>query len=353
MTTAPAINDFVAVRPQIIFQLNYIDEISSTETHVANVIHPTPSLLNLPLTVNTLHISEAPILYQNQQLQEFLVGQEHCCKFINQDLNFLQSSMVYEMTVSDDSLSIVSDSTNASVITVQENAPSQQVNSNSSPTSSIALSDDPISTDNTSTPVQLVEPVIGLTTEQQRRREEGPNLTLQEPLGISPCEGHINAPLQILDGLYVNQPSCFLPLAQEARKLAQKIKEEEQASQWAGIPVKQILNNSFMEQLNCIKSLQQIAPLHAAKDHLPKDIITILERLGKVDNTPFDKLYYLAENCTNQCYMSIIKTFVEIIKHSAVDHQIVLVNMTRALKYPKDFGQRQSQLYTICHMHIY
>ena len=51
-----------------------------------------------------------------------------------------------------------------------------------------------------------------------------------------------------------------------------------------------------MEQLNCIQSLQQIAPLQAAKKHLPKDIITILERLGKVDNVPFDKLYYLAEN---------------------------------------------------------
>ena len=83
-------------------------------------------------------------------------------------------------------------------------------------------------------------------------------------------------------------------MAQEARKLAQKIKAEEEALQWSGIPVEEILNNSFTEQLNCIQSLQQITPLHAAKDHLPKDIITILERLGKVDNTPFDKLYYLA-----------------------------------------------------------
>ena len=52
-----------------------------------------------------------------------------------------------------------------------------------------------------------------------------------------------------------------------------------------------------MEQLNCIQSLQQIAPLHAAKDYLPKDIITILERLGKVDKKLFDKRYYLVENC--------------------------------------------------------
>ena len=160
-------------------------------------------------------------------------------------------------------------------------------------------------------------------------------------------------PLQTLDGLYVNQPSHFLPLAQEARKLAQKIKEEEQVSQWAGILVKQILNNSFTEQLNCIQSLQQIVPLHAAKDHLPKDIITILERLSKVDNMPFDKLYSLAENCTDRYYTSVIKTFIEIIKCSTADCQIVLVNTPRALKYLEDFCQRQSQLFMVlekCHL---
>ena len=94
----------------------------------------------------------------------------------------------------------------------------------------------------------------------------------------------------------------------------------------SGIPVEQLLNNFLTKQLNCIQSLQQIAPLHAAQDHLPKEIITILERLGKVDNTPFDKLYYLAESCTDHYYTSIIKTFMETIKWSATDRQIVLVN---------------------------
>ena len=86
-------------------------------------------------------------------------------------------------------------------------------------------------------------------------------------------EEHVNTPLQTLDGQYVNQPSHFQPFAQEARKLAQKIKQEEEASQWSGILVEQLLNNSFTEQLNFIQSLQQIAPLHAAKEHLPKDIL--------------------------------------------------------------------------------
>ena len=163
--------------------------------------------------------------------------------------------MVYKTTVLDDSLSTASDSTDASVITVKENNPSQEVDSNSSLTSLIALSDDPANIDYSLTPrqpvepapIQPVEPVIGLTTGEQRWREEDSNLTLNGLLGLSSCEGHDNTPLQTLDGQYINQPSHFLPLAQEARKLAQKIKKEEEASQWSGIPVKQLLNNSFTD----------------------------------------------------------------------------------------------------------
>ena len=49
-------------------------------------------------------------------------------------------------------------------------------------------------------PIQPVEPVIGLTEEEQRHREEEPNLTINELLGLSPCEGHVTTPLQMLDG---------------------------------------------------------------------------------------------------------------------------------------------------------
>ena len=136
-------------------------------------------------------------------------------------------------------------------------------------------------------------------------------------------------------------------MAQEVKKLTKSIKAEEEALQWSGIPVEQLLKNSFTEQLNSIQSLQQIANLYSAKDHLPKNIITTLERLGKVDNTPFDKLYYLAENCADCYYTSVIKTFVETIKQSTTDIQTVLVNMARASKYLEDFGQRQLQLFTV------
>ena len=192
-------------------------------------------------------------------------------------------------------------------------------------------------------PIQLVEPVVGLTPEEQRNKEEDPDLTLIELLGLTPCKGHITTPFQTLDGLYVNQLSRFLPPAQEAKKL----KEEEEASQWSGIPIKKLLNESFTEQLNYMQALQLIAPLHSAREHVPQDIIRILECLGKVESTPFDKLYYLAQNCAD-CYCTkVIQTFVELIKRNTTNRQIVLVNTTQALKYLEAYGQRQSQLFTV------
>ena len=148
--------------------------------------------------------------------------------------------------------------------------------------------------------IQPVEPVIGLNQEEQQKKKAEPNLTLTELLGLTPCTGYVETPLQtLLYGVYVNQPSRFLPLAQEAKKLAKKLKEEQEASQWSGISPEILLNKSFTEQLNHIQVLQQIAQLYCAREHLPKDIIQILECLGKVDSTPFDKLYYLAENCAD------------------------------------------------------
>ena len=65
-----------------------------------------------------------------------------------------------------------SDSTDTSLITVTENYPSEEVDSNSSLTSVTALSDDPVNINYSLTPIkpvepapiQPVEPVIGLTT---------------------------------------------------------------------------------------------------------------------------------------------------------------------------------------------
>ena len=201
-----------------------MDELDSIPTYIADTVYAAQNFQNPSVTVSTLHVYDTPILYRDQQLQEFLDGEEHCHYFINQDLTFLQPSTVYHMTDADDNQSIASDSTDASILTVIENDQSQEVDSTPAFASATALPKDFVCTDFDHTPIQSVEPlpiqpvepIIGLTAEEQRHSEEDPNLTINELLGLSSCEGHVTTPLQMLDGQYVNPPSHFLPLAQEA-----------------------------------------------------------------------------------------------------------------------------------------
>ena len=59
------------------------------------------------------------------------------------------------------------------------------------------------------------------------------------------------------------------------------------------------MNQSFNDQLNSIQILEQLAPLQLAKEHLPGNIIDILERLGKADHIPHNQLYYIGDFKTN------------------------------------------------------
>ena len=64
--------------------------------------------------------------HRDQQLQEFLDGEEHCHNFINQDLTFLQPSTIYQTMYADDNQSTASVSLDASILTVIENNQSQE-----------------------------------------------------------------------------------------------------------------------------------------------------------------------------------------------------------------------------------
>ena len=88
-------------------------------------------------------------------------------------------------------------------------------------------------------------------------------------------------------------------------------------------------------------------PLKAAKEHLPQDIINILELLGKADNIPFNQLYNLAEDCADRYYTKVINTLTQLLKGSFNDRQIVLVNMTRALKFLELYRNRQTKLWKV------
>ena len=88
-------------------------------------------------------------------------------------------------------------------------------------------------------------------------------------------------------------------------------------------------------------------PLKAAKEHLPKDIINILELLGKADNIPLNQLYSLAEDCTDRYYTKVIKTLTQLLESSFNDRQLVLVNIARALKFLELYGNRQTKLWKV------
>ena len=170
------------------------------------------------------------------------------------------------------------------------------------------------------TPVQQVSPLLGTTPREnlQLQNRNTPE-DISDVLGTNAFQGYINTPLQTLDGIVVNQPKRFLPLAEEAKHLAEEIHIEKLNEQWAGIPHENLLNQSFRDQLNAIQILEQLALLELAKQHLPADIIDILVHLGKADNIPFNQLYYIMENCADQYYTKVIKTFASIIKRQFAD----------------------------------
>ena len=100
--------------------------------------------------------------------------------------------------------------------------------------------------------------------------------------------------------------------------------------------------------------LEQLAPLQLAKEHLPSNIIDILERLGKVDNIPFNQLYYIAENCADRYYSKVIKTFVFLIKRQFANRQTLLINTAHLLKFLEEYTDRHAQIWiwkVLCKYH--
>ena len=140
-------------------------------------------------------------------------------------------------------------------------------------------------------------------------------------------------------------------MAQEAKKIAEEIRIEKINEQWAGIPREQLLNQSFNDQLNSIQILELLAPLQLTKEHLPGNIIDILERLGKADHIPHNQLYYIAENCADCYYSKVIETFVALLKWQFADRQLLLVNTTRSLKFLEEYADRQALIWQIFRKH--
>ena len=272
--------------------------------------------LDLHVPNVSLERIHAPLVVPNNQaLTEFIQGEERCLKFINQDLTFLQESHI----------------------------PLTFINVSHTPTplkesSHITLPTHLSKENNHTACTQTTQPAMGFTLAEIHQAQNEPTLPIPQLLKIEPYKDYTDTPLQTLDGLYVTQPKRFLPLAQEAKKLAEEFCKEEIASQWAGLPPQKLLQESFIKQLEVLQSLDQLAPLTAAKDHLPGDIIDILECLGKVDNIPFNQLYNLAEDCADRYYTKVIQTLTHLMKNSFHDRQLALVNTARALKFLESYA---------------
>ena len=93
------------------------------------------------------------------------------------------------------------------------------------------------------TPVSQVTPLLGTTpSENNQIQHRNTPDDISDILGTRVYQGYIETLLQTLDGIIVNQPKWFLPLAEEAKRIAKEIRIEKINKQWAGIPLKQLLN---------------------------------------------------------------------------------------------------------------
>ena len=275
--------------------------------------------LHVP-NISLERIYTPPAVHNDHALTEFIQDEERCLKFINQDLTFLQELHI-PLTFTNVSHTPTS-LKEAMRITL--------------PT---CISKEKTSKENNMTArTQTVQPTLGFTLAKVCQAQNNPTLTVPQLLEIEPCRDYTETPLQTLDCLYVTQPKRFLPLMQEAKKLVEELCKEEIASQWAGLPPKKLLQESFLEQLDAPQALDQLAPLTAVKEHLPGDIIDILECLGKADNIPFNQLDHLAEDCVDRYYTKVIQILTCLMKNSFHDRQLILVNTARALKFLESYA---------------
>ena len=77
------------------------------------------------------------------------------------------------------------------------------------------------------TSVSQVKPLLGTTPSENNQIQH--RITpddISDILGTRVYQGYVETPLQTLDGIIVNQPKRFLPLAEEAKHIAEEIRIE-------------------------------------------------------------------------------------------------------------------------------
>ena len=85
--------------------------------------------------------------------------------------------------------------------------------------------------------ISQVTPLLGITPRKNTQLQStNTPKDVEEILGTRAFQRYVDTPIQTFDGIVVNQPKGFLPLAQEVKKIAEEIRIEKINEQWAGIP---------------------------------------------------------------------------------------------------------------------
>ena len=82
--------------------------------------------------------------------------------------------------------------------------------------------------------------MLGFTPQEYWDVQDDPDIDVEDLLQIELCTEYTKTPIQTLDGIHINQPKRFLPLAKEAFKIAEALHKEQQVAQWARIPPEKI-----------------------------------------------------------------------------------------------------------------
>ena len=106
-------------------------------TFAGNITHIVQDFITLPVNTSIQNIFDPPKIQQDKHFQGFLRGEIHCQNFINQDLTFLQPSVLYVTQPKEDSILPEAITTEVPSITPQESNSIWEQNANSSPVSSV------------------------------------------------------------------------------------------------------------------------------------------------------------------------------------------------------------------------
>ena len=83
--------------------------------------------------------------------------------------------------------------------------------------------------------VSQVTPLLGIMPRESTQLQSmNTPEDIEEILGTRAFQRYVDTPIQTLDEIVVNQPKHFLPLAQEAKKIAKEIRIEKLMSNGLG-----------------------------------------------------------------------------------------------------------------------